>query len=54
MAVATFDTHAAVKALAKADIARLEAKIDGVKWGIGLLAALAVTMDERRLWLGII
>ena len=44
MTVATFATHAAVKALTKADIARLEAKIDGVKQVLGLLAALVVAM----------
>ena len=47
MAVAPFDIHAAVKVLTKADIACLEAKIDGPKWSLGLLAALVVAMAAR-------
>lgn len=44
MIVATFDTHAAVRALTKAGTARLEAKIDGLKWSFGLLAALVIAL----------
>lgn len=35
------------KALTKADIARLEAKIDDLKWSLGLMTALAAAMAAR-------
>ena len=46
--VSTFDTYAVAEGVATgADVARLEAKIDSVKWVIGFLAALVLAMAGR-------